>query len=415
LASVGSTPRRADARARRYSSGRALAACLLAAAPIAASPRDQRAELPTTIETGAGRIELGGALRREVHATVELDNRAETRSGKLQVFLALPGDNERQRVSDLVVYPEPASVIADEHGNRIAEIAVPDLAPGDRAVVGWRASVEVHAVRHHVDATKLLPLSQVPEEIRRLYLRDASMYDLRSSVVTSALQEAVGRETDLLRRVEAIHDYVTRRLTYRRDDGWKPAPAVLEAGSGSCSEYHFAFASLCRAAGIPVRWAGGSVFQGRDVYRDSVWHRWSEVYLPGHGWFPIDVTWDDADRDAPARTYFGATASRFVVLTRGDLGDEHPLRWHYVARVKGRSLRGGVEVSVTWTPVLSAEERALAGRIASAGAAEAVDASALRPDRRRAVAEWVRFDGLRRGDLGPVARAAAMSAGDDAR
>jgi len=324
--------------------------------------------LPRSIETSAGTIRIGPALVRDLEAEIELVNNTSDDSGPLQVFVALPEDNERQRITDLDVHPDPAEVRIDEHGNAIARLDVPSLAPHEKRVVGWKATVEVHSVRHVVDPAKLRPLDEVPKEIRDLYLRDGAMYGIGSPEVRKALAEAVGDETDLYRRVLAIHDYLTRKLSYDRDSRWDPAPEVLRTGLASCSEYHFAFAALCRAAGIPVRWAGGSTFQGDETWRDTVWHRWSEVYLPGHGWFPIDVTWDDAgDGPRDDRKYFGYTAARFAFLTRGDLGDDHPLRWHYIAGVRGRSLKGGVSFAMTWTR--HPESGAVAVDAAASGAA----------------------------------------------
>jgi hypothetical protein len=134
---------------------------------------------------------------------------------------------------------------------------------------------------------------------------------------------------------------VRTRLTYNNDGRWDDAPQVLRQGHGSCSEYNFLFVALCRASGLPARYAGATARRNDDgTYEDTVHHRWSEVYLPGYGWMPVDVSRNDGEDGAPINRWFGAVGDRLLVLVKGDGGDHEPLGWSYVVSVTGDAQQG---------------------------------------------------------------------------
>jgi hypothetical protein len=132
-------------------------------------------------------------------------------------------------------------------------------------------------------------------------------------------------------KVERIHDFVTSTIRYVRDDVWDPAAAVLARGTGSCSEYNYLFSGLCRLSGIPTRYVGGSTNGRRPLpTTDAVFHRWTEVFLDGVGWFPVDCS-RDANPARGKRSHFGRVYTDALVwcCQTGDPGDY--LGWEYRA------------------------------------------------------------------------------------
>lgn len=109
------------------------------------------------------------------------------------------------------------------------------------------------------------------------------------------------------------------RLFYNNDGKHDDAPVILENGHGSCSEYTYLFIALCRAAGIPARYQGGSRPRDDLPYTDDVFHRWAEAYFPNIGWVPIDATWNDTRTEEPKiiAPYFGTLINKLLVTTTG--------------------------------------------------------------------------------------------------
>ena len=110
--------------------------------------------------------------------------------------------------------------------------------------------------------------------------------------------------------------------------GWDIPEVVLKRGSGSCSEYTYAFIALCRAAGIPARYQGSIVVRGDDASIDEAFHRWAQVYLPNLGWVPVDANRGDKPSPADQARAFGQLSNRFLITTHGGGGSEH-LAWGY--------------------------------------------------------------------------------------
>ena len=93
---------------------------------------------------------------------------------------------------------------------------------------------------------------------------------------------------------------------------------VLENKQGVCDELTSLFIALLRAVGIPARFVSGISYTNSPLFPEN-WgaHGWAEVYFPGYGWVPFDVTYgqfgwtdpthikfkDSVDSDEPSTYY----------------------------------------------------------------------------------------------------------------
>ncbi|OYV06578.1 MAG: transglutaminase [Verrucomicrobiales bacterium VVV1] len=61
---------------------------------------------------------------------------------------------------------------------------------------------------------------------------------------------------------------------------------------GVCQDYSHVMIGLCRAVGIPARYASGYLYNGPrgTLVGAQASHAWCEVYLPGSGWIGFDPT-----------------------------------------------------------------------------------------------------------------------------
>lgn len=97
----------------------------------------------------------------------------------------------------------------------------------------------------------------------------------------------------------ALRDYLTDTCEYTLEPG---APAddedfvasFLQNQKGYCVYYASALTIMCRLADIPARYVTGYGMirdEGRDSYKatHSTGHAWTEIYLYGIGWVPLDA------------------------------------------------------------------------------------------------------------------------------
>lgn len=287
-----------------------------------------------------------------VTCTETFVNNGKTTVPKLDIYMLPPMNTSRQRALDFVSMRNPDSIVRDEWGQRIFKHTFEGVKPGESVQVSWAALVEISEISFDVTPESVGPLTNIPADIRMLYLKDDPMFGLSDPIVKAAVNEAVGNETNVYRMVLRIHDYIIAHLTYSRDNSWDPAPVVLKRGTGSCTEYTMVFIAMCRAKGIPARFSGGSfVSDPSKSLRDDSGHRWQEVYLPNWGWVPVDVTLDDSRTPARTHLYFLRLSNTHLAMATAG-GKSEYMGWRYDGAVAYPSSTKNVstQYSCLWEP-----------------------------------------------------------------
>ncbi len=231
---------------------------------------------------------------------VELDN--------IEWRIALPSETDRQKVRTV----EPVGIPFTEEiqdGQRIAVFKFDTLKPGERHIFGWKALVEVWSIKYRLTPRDVEKLPELPPDFQERYLVDNDDLAMDTDIIRNAAQEAIGRETNLLRKIYSIRNYVYDKLSY----GIKPhidSPDVaLERGVGSCGEYLGVLLALGRLNNIPCRTVGRYKCPAHPDKRNislepDFNHVWMEFYIPGFGWLPMESNPDDIVEGGPYPTRF---------------------------------------------------------------------------------------------------------------
>jgi len=270
----------------------------------------------------------------EIYYQHRLTNETSQPLRNIRVYIPLAQNSSYQKITNFEMEvwgrPLPTKIQRDEFGQPIADITIPLLLPGEEVEVGFSCEAALHAVeRVELHRDEVGTLSDIPPEVRSTYTADVkSIYGLSDPGIQREARRFARLHPNLIDRVLAIHDFVAGELVYQRGGGWDAASEVLRRKSGSCSEFTFLFCALCRATGLPTRLVGGSWRQEQvpPTYRDTLCHRWAEVYLPPYGWVPFDVT---ADRGKPPKRKYAGT-HRADVLILSKLGGGGMLGTQYI-------------------------------------------------------------------------------------
>ncbi len=247
----------------------------------------------------------------------------------LDLYLAVPQDlNNQKLLGKIDFYPEPTGFINDKWDQKVAHYHFTDLKHTEFIRVGMKIKAEIYDLRYFIFPEKVGTLNDIPKKITDLYLVNDTKYAIDDPFIQKSAKEAVGDEKNPYWIARKIFNYVIGKMHYELAGGWNIAPTVLKRGSGSCSEYSFVYIALCRASGLPARYAGSVAIRGDDASTDEVFHRWVEVYLPNYGWIPVDPS--GGDRDTPYQKFqaFGHLSNRFLITTLGGGGSEY-LEWGY--------------------------------------------------------------------------------------
>jgi sugar lactone lactonase YvrE len=249
----------------------------------------------------------------------------------LDIYLAIPRDFDNQELLGKVSFdPQPTHWVTDHWGQPFAHFQFKEVLPGTRLLPKMKVKVKKYHTTYSIFPERVGALSEIPAEIREKYLVDGIKFDIQHPQIQQAVAAALGQEQRPFWMMRKIFDYICEKIEYNLKPmgGWNPAPTVLERGTGSCSEYTFIFISMCRASGLPARYAGSLVIRDEDRGIDDVWHRWAEVYLPNYGWIPVDVSAGDQPSPGSRAQTIGVLRNRYLITTKGG-GDSEYLDFYY--------------------------------------------------------------------------------------
>jgi sugar lactone lactonase YvrE len=245
------------------------------------------------------------------------------------LHIAIPVNRDNQELlGESTFNTNPTDFVTDRWGQKTAHFHFENLKAAETKTVEMTTIAKTWAVRYFIFPDRVGSLDQVPEEIRNKYLEDNEKFQISHPVIQQAVGKVVGAEKNPYWIMRNIFDYINENMYYEMSGGWNTAPTVLSRGNGSCSEYTFVFIAMCRAAGIPARYAGSVVVRGEDASMDDVFHRWAEVYLPGYGWIPVDPSRGDQDWPRDQAAAIGSVSGTLLITTQSGGGSE-TLGWTY--------------------------------------------------------------------------------------
>jgi len=236
--------------------------------------------------------------------------------------IALPAETDRQKVKSIESVGIPFTEEV-ENGQRVAVFKFDTLKPGERHLFGWRAILEVWSIKYRWTPRDAEKLPELPPEFDSRYLVDNDNLAMDKEIIRCAAKEAIGRETNLLRKIYSIRNYVYDKLSYGIRPHIDTPDVVLERGIGSCGEYLGLLLALCRLNGIACRTVGRYKCPahadqlGIPLVPDFN-HVWMEFYLPGVGWLPMESNPDDIVEGGPyPNRFFMGLAWYHVEMGKG--------------------------------------------------------------------------------------------------
>lgn len=221
---------------------------------------------------------------------------------------AEPQDSATQKVRDFALTVTPKAEIRrylDGFGNRVHYFN--HVAPHDRVEVTGRSVVET--------MTGGPPeLDGFPEDF--LYFR-SPVLDV-PGIRRWASRYATGGLED---RLERLANGINREFDYvpETTDVYTAVDEVLKLGRGVCQDFAHLFIAICRAMGVPARYASGYIHSGVGRVGAGASHAWAEAYVPGRGWLGYDPTnptrvGENHVRVAVGRDYIDASPTRGTYL-----------------------------------------------------------------------------------------------------
>jgi len=256
-----------------------------------------------------GKYALSNGYLVEMSYTEEISPLDHTEIKDLAWRMALPAETDRQKIREVQAIGLPFEEEVKD-GQRIAIFKFDNFNSQQRYIFGWKAILEVWSIKYQIIPTDCEDNNQLLSvEHQQKYLTDNDNLAMDTEIIKEAAKTAIGSETNLLRQVYSIRNYVYDKLSYGIKPHIDPPDTVLRRGVGSCGEYLGLLLALCRLNGIACRTVGRYKCPGDPLKRNiplqpDFNHVWMEFYLPSYGWLPMESNPDDLFEGGPYPTRF---------------------------------------------------------------------------------------------------------------
>ena len=184
----------------------------------------------------------------------------------------------------------PGGEILDTSDNRVLTIPLGTIHAGESKTIVITQIIKADYVdRRPLDpnfiANSVSPGFGYLSQIEGLWESEAP------EIKNKALELTAG-ETNLYFKTEKIFDFVKDYLEYKKQVEEHGALWAYTHRVGDCTEFTNLFIALCRAAGIPAKFVAGYGYKPElEEDLEGMGHALAVIYLPNHGWVPIDLTW----------------------------------------------------------------------------------------------------------------------------
>ncbi len=139
------------------------------------------------------------------------------------------------------------------------------------------------------------PILEIPKEIEQ-FTKPSEIIDSDDEDVRGYASELAEGEDDLYVVVNKIAEWTKYNIEYNLStltaEVSQKASWVMDNRKGVCDELTSLFIAMLRSLGIPAKFVSGVAYTNSELF-DENWgsHGWAEVYFPGYGWVPYDVTY----------------------------------------------------------------------------------------------------------------------------
>ena len=141
------------------------------------------------------------------------------------------------------------------------------------------------------------PIEELPTDVVP-YIQPSQTIDSEDDDIARTASELAEGEDDLFVVVYKIADWTKNNVNYNLStltaDVAQKASWVLQNRKGVCDELTSLFIAMLRSLDIPARFVSGVAYTNSELFPEQ-WgpHGWAEVYFPGYGWIPFDVTYGE--------------------------------------------------------------------------------------------------------------------------
>lgn len=235
-------------------------------------------------------------------------------SSSAKIWLPVPKSDINQQITTVQVKSEqPISFLTDgEYGNSVLVATSNNPKAGAFTVdMTFQVTRQENINRLALDqkVTQKEPnniTSNIASDpLMPRWLQADKLVPISQRIKDLAIEITKDKQTDQ-EKLTAIYYYAANNLKYDKSGtGWGKGDIYFACDEkrGNCTDFHALIIGLCRAVGIPARFAiGFSIPTDKPEGQIAGYHCWAESYIKGKGWIPMDAS--EASKNPQLKDYF---------------------------------------------------------------------------------------------------------------
>lgn len=275
--------------------------------------------VPFRIKNKVGTKTYSNKKNFALAAEVDISNISASEKNSLFIKVPIPAASYSQRdVKILSITPPP--FVADYQGVAIHQYE--NIKDSTKIHIRQEYGLNTYEVNTKVNSVNVRINSQQNKEIYDNYAIATGFIPSNDPVIQKTAAEIVQSEKNPYNKARRIYNYLLKNVeiipSSILNSGDSPVKALTEKKADTY-DIAILFAAIARAAGLPAQPIAGVLV---DVAQTCYLHWWSEFYLEGFGWIPVDLGMARAipfDMGVSQREswYFGNLDAFRITFSRG--------------------------------------------------------------------------------------------------
>ena len=202
-------------------------------------------------------------------------------------FFFFPTETWRQHIISSKIEPE-AQIIEDSLNFEWTDVEE------EKLNFKTNYKIKINEQLKKIKSKVNFPIKDLPEEYIQ-YTKPSENIDSSNPEIIKLASSLAEGEDDLFIVTNKLASWVEDNIKYSlntlTEEASQKSSWVLLNRFGVCDELTSLFIALTRSLGIPARFISGVAYTDWNNINNWGPHAWAEVYFPGYGWVPFDITY----------------------------------------------------------------------------------------------------------------------------
>ena len=266
--------------------------------------------------------DFSNPVTMKITYTLTVDSDAVPAGEVIRCWLPYPRqDAPRQTNIKLISVNSDEYIIADSSHPQRTLYMEKAAEKGKPTVFKMQLEYTSYSEWHNIDPAKVLPYDTA-SELYKEYTAERPPHIVFTDQIKKLSKEIVGNETNPYEKVKKIYTWINNHIPWASAREYSTIKNIssycLTNMHGDCGIMTLTFMTLARYNGIPCRWQSGWMMHPGSVNL----HDWSEIYLNGYGWVPLDQNFgiQDYSIDPKIKYFYIGGIDSYRLIVNDDYG-----------------------------------------------------------------------------------------------